>query len=154
MYVSYKATDKYTYTYPKMAVITLCGLHGYTVPYNNSGIPLIITVSFPVVWILNTCEEKLWNSKLAVFLRAVFFSLSKQSSDRTVLFCTCTLLPWLPCQEWAFELIQEVSVVLMQPQHVAGQILQGMRGQVVSDMFSRYSTSLKFFRPESIQSVS
>lgn len=66
-----------------MTVITLCGLHGYTVSYNNSGIPIIITVSFPVVWILNTCEEKLWNSKFAVFLCAIFFSLSKQSSDRT-----------------------------------------------------------------------
>lgn len=55
-----------------------------------------------------------------------------------LLFCTCTLLPCLSCQEPALGLIQEVSMFLMQPQCVLGQILEGMRGQVVPDMFSRY----------------
>lgn len=40
MCVRHKAID--THEYPKMAVITLCEMHGYTVSYNNSDGPFII----------------------------------------------------------------------------------------------------------------
>lgn len=130
------------HTHPKILASHFVGCMDtqfqYSLYYYVVHLLFIITASLPVLQILNTYEEKLWNSKLAGFLCATFSPLSNKVQTGHLQFCACTLLPWLSCQEPSLGLIQEVSMFLMQPQYAVGLILQGMRGQVVSDMFSRY----------------